>query len=260
MVIVDEFHHAEAPTYRRLLEHLRPKVLLGLTATPERADGQDVGHWFDDRIACDMRLWQALDGLLCPFHYFGVADGTDLRGVAFERGRYVAAELEGVLTGDHVRARRIIDAVSEWVLDPDKMRALGFCAGVATRGSWPSSSTRPGWPAVALDGRLVGDDSDRGSRAASRGDLRAIFTVDIFNEGVDIPEVDTILLLRPTESATVFLQQLGRGLRWAAGKSVLTVLDFIGQANADYRFDMRFRALLGGTRRQTEHAIAPNSP
>ena len=89
---VDEFHHAEAATYRKLLEHLQPKVLLGLTATPERTDGQDIVHWFDNRIACDMRLWQALDqGLLSPFHYFGVADGTDLRGVAFDRGRYASA-------------------------------------------------------------------------------------------------------------------------------------------------------------------------
>ena len=107
VVIVDEFHHAEAPTYRRLLLHLKPKVLLGLTATPERADGQYILHWFDDRIATDMRLWEALDlGLLAPFHYLGVGDGTDLRGVGFQRGRYVTAELEEVLTGDQVRADR----------------------------------------------------------------------------------------------------------------------------------------------------------
>ena len=95
VVIVDEFHHAEAATYAKLLEHLKPKVLLGLTATPERADGKDILHWFDDRIASEMRLWEALDqGLLCPFHYLGVGDGTDLRGVAFQRGRYVTGDLE----------------------------------------------------------------------------------------------------------------------------------------------------------------------
>lgn len=261
VVIVDEFHHSEAPTYRRLLERLRPKVLLGLTATPERTDGQDIVHWFDDRIACDMRLWQALDqGLLCPFHYFGVADGTDLRSVGFERGRYVSAELEGVLTGDHIRARRIIDAVSEWVLDPNKMRALGFCAGVAHARFMADQFNRAGLPAIALDGttsrQIRIDAVDR----LKRGELRAIFTVDIFNEGIDIPAVDTILLLRPTESATVFLQQLGRGLRWAEGKSVLTVLDFIGQSNADYRFDIRFRALVGGTRRQLAQAVENGFP
>jgi superfamily II DNA or RNA helicase len=261
VVIVDEFHHAEAATYRRLLEHLRPKVLLGLTATPERADGQDIVHWFDDRIACDMRLWQALDqGLLSPFHYFGVSDGTDLRGVAFEHGRYVTSELENVLTGDHVRARRVVESVREWVLDPMKMRALGFCAGVAHARFMAEQFNQAGWPAVALDGSSPAPDRIAAVQRLRRGELRAIFTVDIFNEGVDIPEVDTLLLLRPTESATVFLQQLGRGLRWAEGKSVLTVLDFIGQAHANYRFDVRFRALLGGTRRQAEQAVVAQFP
>ena len=119
VVIVDEFHHAEADTYRTLLDRLSPKVLLGLTATPERADGNDILHWFDDRIAYEMRLWEALDrGLLSPFHYLGINDGTDLRRVRFERGRYVTSELEEVLTGDHIRAQRILDAVREWVLGP----------------------------------------------------------------------------------------------------------------------------------------------
>lgn len=261
VVIIDEFHHAEAPTYRRLLEHVTPKILLGLTATPERADGEDILHRFDDRVAYDMRLWQALDqGLLCPFHYLGVSDETDLRGVAFERGRYVAADLEAVLTGDHVRARRIMDSVAEWVLDPTKMRALGFCAGVAHAQFMADQFNRAGLPAVALHGDSQTADRIEAVAKLRRGELRAIFTVDIFNEGVDIPEVDTILLLRPTESATVFLQQLGRGLRWAEGKSVLTVLDFIGQAHANYRFDIRFRALVGGTRRQIEQAIVAGFP
>lgn len=261
VVIVDEFHHSEAPTYRRLLDHLTPRVLVGLTATPERADGQDVGHWFENRVASDMRLWEALDdGLLCPFHYLGVGDGTDLRGIGFQRGRYVTAELEGVLTGDHIRAQRILEAVREWVLDPSAMRALGFCVGIAHAQFMAEQFNAAGLPSVALHGA-----SDTTSRITAveqlrRGELRAIFTVDIFNEGVDIPEVDTILLLRPTESATVFLQQLGRGLRWVPGKSVLTVLDFIGQAHADYRFDVRYRALIGGTRRQVERAVATGFP
>ncbi len=170
VVIVDEFHHSEAPTYRRLLEHLRPKVLVGLTATPERADGQDIVHWFDDRVACDMRLWQALDqGLLCPFHYFGVADGTDLRGVPFDRGRYVSADLENVLTGDHVRARRIIDSVSEWILDPNKMRALGFCAGVAHARFMAEQFNAVGWPAVALDGSSASADRIEAVEKLKRG-------------------------------------------------------------------------------------------
>jgi superfamily II DNA or RNA helicase len=261
VVIVDEFHHAEAPTYRRLLQRLTPKVLLGLTATPERADGREILHWFDDRIGSEMRLWEALDqGLLCPFHYLGVGDGTDLSGVSFERGRYVTSELEDVLTGDHVRAKRILEAVHEWVLDPSKMRALGFCAGVKHAHFMAEEFSAAGYPSIALEG-----STDQVTRIESveklrRGEIRAIFTVDIFNEGVDIPEVDTVLLLRPTESATVFLQQLGRGLRWAQGKSVLTVLDFVGQAHADYRFDIRYRALVGGTRRQIAQQIEAGFP
>ena len=261
VVIVDEFHHAEADTYRRLLEHLEPTVLLGLTATPERADGKEILHWFDNRIASEMRLWEALDGgLLCPFHYLGVGDGTDLRGVGFKRGRYVTSELEGVLTGDHVRVQRILDAVHEWVLDPSQMRALGFCVGIHHAKFMAEEFTAAGLPSVALDGDTPNETRLEAVRQLRRGELRAIFTVDIFNEGVDIPEVDTVLLLRPTESATVFLQQLGRGLRWAAGKSVLTVLDFIGQAHAEYRFDIRYRAMVGGTRRQVERTLETGFP
>ena len=261
VVIVDEFHHAEATTYRRLLGYLRPKVLIGLTATPERADGKEILHWFDDRVASEMRLWDALDqGLLCPFHYLGVSDGTDLRGVGFQRGRYVASELEGVLTGDDVRAARIIDAVREWILDPTQMRALGFCVGVAHAHFMARRFTEAGLPAIALEGETDPEVRRDAVDQLRRGELRAIFTVDLFNEGVDIPEVDTLLLLRPTESATIFLQQLGRGLRWAPGKSVLTVIDFIGQAHAEYRFDIKFRALLGGTRRQLERAVEERFP
>jgi superfamily II DNA or RNA helicase len=261
VVIVDEFHHAEADTYRRLLEHFKPKVLIGLTATPERADGREILHWFDDRIASEMRLWEALDqGLLCPFHYLGVADGTDLSGVGFQRGRYVTSELEGVLTGDHIRANRILDSVQEWVLDRTRMRALAFCVGIGHAQFMAAQFNAAGLASVALDGTTTLDDRRTAIEQLRRGELRAIFTVDVFNEGVDIPEIDTILLLRPTESATIFLQQLGRGLRWADGKTVLTVLDFIGQAHAEYRFDIKFRALLGGTRRQVERAIEGGSP
>jgi superfamily II DNA or RNA helicase len=261
VVIVDEFHHAEADTYRRLLGHLQPRVLVGLTATPERADGKEILHWFDNRIASEMRLWEALDdGLLCPFHYLGVGDGTDLRGVGFQRGRYVTSELEGVLTGDHVRVQRILEAVYEWVLDPTRMRALGFCVGIHHAKFMAEQFTAAGLPSVALDGDTPNEVRLEAVRRLRLGELRAIFTVDIFNEGVDIPEVDTILLCRPTESATVFLQQLGRGLRWAAGKSVLTVLDFIGQAHAEYRFDIRYRAMVGGTRRQVERALETGFP
>jgi superfamily II DNA or RNA helicase/HKD family nuclease len=261
VLVVDEFHHAEADTYIKLLGHMRPRVLVGLTATPERADGKNVWRWFEERTATEMRLWEALDqGLLAPFHYLGINDGTDLRAVRFEAGRYVASDLDGLLTGDHVRAKRILDSVYEWILDPSRMRALGFCVTVKHARFMADQFTAAGLPSIALDGESGGEIRLNEIDRLRRGDIRAIFTVDIFNEGVDIPEVDTLLLLRPTESATIFLQQLGRGLRWAEGKSVLTVLDFIGQANAQYRFDVKYRALVGGTRKQVEKAVEDHFP
>lgn len=261
VVIVDEFHHAAAASYERLLASLRPKILLGLTATPERADGKSVLNWFDGRIASEARLWDALDqGLLCPFHYFGVNDSSDLSAVRFEKGRYLPGDLDRVFTGDHARAIRIRHAVEELVTDPQQMRALGFCAGVSHAHFMARQFNRFGYAAVALDA-----DTPRGERQAAltrlrRGELRAVFAVDLFNEGVDLPEVDTVLMLRPTESATVFLQQLGRGLRWAEGKRVLTVLDFIGQVRREYRYDVRYRALVGGTRHQVQRAVEADFP
>ena len=261
VVIVDEFHHAAAPSYERLLSRLEPKVLLGLTATPERADGKSVLEWFEGRIASESRLWDALDqGLLCPFHYFGVNDATDLSTVRFESGRYVAGDLDNVLTGDHVRALRICQAVEEYVTDPHQMRALGFCAGIGHAHFMAREFNRFGFPSVALDASSHRDDRRKALTRLRRGEIRAIFAVDLFNEGVDLPEVDTVLMLRPTESATVFLQQLGRGLRWAEGKRVLTVLDFVGQVRREYRYDIRYWALLGGTRHQVRKAVEADFP
>ena len=261
VVIVDEFHHAAAASYDRLLSRLKPRFLLGLTATPERADGRSVLEWFDGRIASESRLWDALDlGLLCPFHYFGVNDEMDLSAVRFERGRYVPGDLDRVLTGDHARALRIRGAVEEYVADPNQMRALGFCAGVAHAHFMAGQFTRFGYPSVALDAGTPQDERRTSLTRLRRGEIRAVFAVDLFNEGVDLPEVDTVLMLRPTESATVFLQQLGRGLRWAEGKRVLTVLDFVGQVRREYRYDVRYRALLGGTRNQVQRAVEADFP
>ncbi len=261
VVIVDEFHHAAAASYERLLSRLEPGILLGLTATPERADGRSVLEWFDGRIASQTRLWDALDqGLLCPFHYFGINDAADLSAVRFERGRYVQGELDNVFTGDHVRAVRIRQAVEEFVTDPNRMRALGFCAGIGHAHFMAQRFNAFGYPAVALDAGTARDDRRAALAGLRRGDLRAVFAVDLFNEGVDLPEVDTVLMLRPTESATVFLQQLGRGLRWAKGKRVLTVLDFVGQVRREYRYETRYRALLGGTRHQVRCAVEEDFP
>jgi superfamily II DNA or RNA helicase len=261
VVIVDEFHHAEAETYRRLLNRLTPRVLIGLTATPERADDRSILHWFDDRIACEVRLWQALEqGLLSPFHYFGTFDGSDLSGLSFRRGQYAVAELEATYLGDRERATRVLQAVEEYVPDPRRMKALGFCVSVAHAQFMAERFEAAGISAIALHANSAASDRKSAVGRLERGDLQAIFTVDLFNEGIDIPKVDTVLLLRPTESATVFLQQLGRGLRRAEGKSVLTVLDFIGQAHRQYRSDIRFRALIGGTRLQVARAVEEQFP
>ncbi|MDW7712495.1 MAG: DUF3427 domain-containing protein [Deferrisomatales bacterium] len=261
VVIVDEFHHAAAPSYDALLRTLSPRVLLGLTATPERTDGQDVLQWFDGRVAADLRLWKALDqGLLCPFHYFGVHDGTDLSGIGWTRGRYDLGELERLYTGHHGRAARILQEVKARVADPSRMRALGFCAGVDHAVFMARRFTEAGVGAVAIHGGTPDDERRKALRDLRDGRVQVVFSVDLFNEGVDLPEVDTVLFLRPTESATVFLQQLGRGLRWAPGKGSLLVLDFIGNAHRKFRFDLKYRAILGGTRRDFSKQVEVEFP
>jgi superfamily II DNA or RNA helicase len=253
MVIVDEFHHASdtTKTYARLLRHVRPKVLLGLTATPERADGQSVLGWFGDRIAVELRLWEALErGLLAPFQYFGLHDDTDLRSVRWRRGTgYDAAELTNVYTGHHARTRIVLRALLDKVTDVGRMRALGFCASIDHAEFMADRFNEAGVPAKAVTSRTSAENRKAGLTALRNRDVNILFTVDLFNEGVDVPEIDTVLFLRPTESATVFLQQLGRGLRLADDKPCLTVLDFIGNQAAEFRFDLRYRALTGVSRR-----------
>ncbi len=233
-VIIDEFHHAEAPTYERLLEHVTPRYLVGLTATPERHDGRDVRRWFDGRTSYEMRLGEALElGLLAPFHYFGIHDDVDLDHVRFSRGRYHEAELSQLYTGNDARARLVLEQVHRIVGDADAMRALGFCVSVEHARFMARRFSEAGLASVAVTGEATREERRDAIRRLERGDLKVLFTVDLFNEGVDIPSVDTVLFLRPTESATVFLQQLGRGLRIHPDKSCLTVLDFIGNAHAD---------------------------
>lgn len=246
MVIVDEFHHAAAESYRRLLDRLRPKVLLGLTATPERTDGQDVRVYFGGRIAAELRLWEALErGLLAPFQYFAVADDTDLSHLAWRRGGYVTADLEKVYTGNQARVGMIVKALTEIVAEPGRMRAVAFCVSIDHAEFMAREFSRRGIPARAVTSRA--DDTQRRTalEALKHREVNVLCTVDLFNEGIDLPSIDTILLLRPTESATVFLQQLGRGLRVAPDKPCLTVLDFIGVQHRKFRFDLRFRALSG---------------
>lgn len=261
VIIVDEFHHAEAPTYRRLLEHVRPRLLLGLTATPERADDKDILQWFDGTIAVELRVWEALDqGLLCPFQYFGVADDVDLRDLEWKRSGYDPSMLSALYTGNDVRTSKILQAIHDLVDDTARMRALAFCVSIEHAEYMTQRFNEAGIAASAVTGKTSPDERREIIRRLRGRDINIIMTVDVFNEGVDIPEVDTLLLLRPTESATVFLQQLGRGLRLADGKPGLTVLDFIGQQHRKFRFDARLQALTGIPARKLQDAVEHGFP
>ncbi|MBW0092814.1 DUF3427 domain-containing protein [Pseudonocardia sp. KRD-184] len=250
VVVVDEFHHAEAPTYRRLLDHLAPRELLGLTATPERTDGTDVRERFGGRTAYELRLWDALSAdLLVPFHYFGVADDVDLQGIEWKRGSYDVASLDAVYTGNDARAAKVLRETVDKVTDVHRMRALGFCVSVAHARYMAEVFNRKGIASLAVDGSTRAAERAEALRKLRSLEANCLFAADLFNEGLDLPEIDTVLFLRPTQSATVFLQQLGRGLRRARGKAVLTALDFIGQHRREFRFDVRYRALTGSTRK-----------
>lgn len=261
VVIVDEFHHAAAPTYAALLGHVRPRELLGLTATPERTDEQDILKYFDGRIAAELRLWEAIDyGYLCPFQYFGVADGTDVSDVRFTRGRYDVDELSKRYTGNDARVAIVLTAMRKLVVDPLQMRAFGFCVTVDHAIFMAERFRQAGVPSTVVVGSTPG-----GERAAALSDLRdrrinCVFSVDVFNEGVDVPQVDTVLMLRPTESATIFLQQLGRGLRRVAGKTGLTVLDFIGHQSFKFAFAPKIAALTGRAAYQVRADIEHDFP
>ncbi len=262
VVIVDEFHHSAATSYEALLDHLRPKHLLGLTATPERTDGLDVLRWFDDRIAIELRLWDALEqGLLSPFHYFGIHDATDLSGVTWRRGKgYDIAELTNIYTGDDIWTSKVIAAVADKIGDPTQMRALGFCVSIDHANFMADRFGQAGIRSQAVTANTSNTDRRQALADLRDGKVQVLFTVDLFNEGVDIPAIDVVLMLRPTESATIFLQQLGRGLRRIEGKDVLTVLDFVGHQSKEFRFDLRYRRMLGRPRRELEADIQQNFP
>jgi len=255
-IIVDEFHHAAAPTYQKLLEYYKPEILIGLTATPERMDGKDILKYFDYRIAAEIRLPEAIERkLLCPFHYFGVTDNVDLKSLRWTRGGYDKNELSKIYTGNDLRAKIIIKALDKYITDMDDVKGLGFCVSKEHAKYMANFFNENNIPSIYLTAESDDETRNEARRRLVRGDYRFIFVVDLYNEGVDIPEVNTILFLRPTESLTVFLQQLGRGLRLCEGKECLTVLDFIGQANRKYNFEEKFEALLSNTSKGIQREI-----
>ena len=262
VVIVDEFHHAAASSYQALLNHVRPAELLGLTATPERSDGLPILDWFEGRIAAELRLWDAVDQhRLVPFAYFGVHDGLDLRDVPWRRGRgYDVDSLSNLFTSNDAWARLVIKEVARRVDDPKRMRALGFCVSVEHARFMARVFRDAGISATAIWSDTPAAERTQALRDLAERRVNVVFSVDLFNEGVDVPAVDTLLMLRPTDSPTLFLQQLGRGLRRHHSKTICTVLDFIGHHRAEFRFDRRLRALLGGHRSEVAEQVEQGFP
>ncbi len=259
-IIVDEFHHAAAPTYKELLTYYHPRILLGLTATPERMDGKSVTDYFNGRTAAEIRLPEAIDRkLLCPFQYFGVTDVADLSGLKWSAGGYDKAELSRLYTFSGLvaqkRAEQILRSVDRYVTDINTVKGLGFCVSVEHAEFMCRFFSEHGVPSMFLTGKSPDEERHAAKEDLVSGKVRFIFVVDIYNEGVDIPDVNTVLFLRPTESLTIFLQQLGRGLRLSKDKDCLTVLDFIGQANKRYNFEEKFAALLSTASRNVAREI-----
>ena len=259
-IVVDEFHHAAAPSYKKLLEYYQPKILLGLTATPERMDGKSILPYFNNRIAAEIRLPEAIDRkLLCPFQYFGVTDNIDLDTLRWSTGGYDKTELSNLYTLSGVAANRradlVVSSLLKYVTDIDDVKGLGFCVSIDHAEFMCSYFNDHAIPSIYLIGSSPDEERQTAKQRLVTGDVRFIFVVDIYNEGVDIPEVNTVLFLRPTESLTIFLQQLGRGLRLAEDKECLTVLDFIGQANKKYNFEDKFAALLSNTTRSVTREL-----
>lgn len=259
-IIIDEVHHAPAETYKNILGHFTPKFLLGLTATPERMDGKSIMPYFNNKITAEIRLPEAIERkLLCPFQYFGVTDNIDLSNLRWERGGYNREELSKIYTRQDAeaitRASLIVQAVDKYVTDINEVKGLGFCVSKEHARFMADYFNKCNILSLCLTGDSPKEERDSAKLKLINGDLRFIFVVDLYNEGVDIVDVNTILFLRPTESLTIFLQQLGRGLRLADGKECLTVLDFIGQANKKYDFESKFKALLSNTDRNISNEI-----
>ena len=241
-LVIDEFHHAVNEQYRRIVNYFQPQFLLGLTATPERMDGRNIYEICDYNVPYEISLKDAINkGMLVPFHYYGIYDATDYSKLHIVRGKYDEKELNETYIGN-VRRH---DLIYKYYCKYGSKRALGFCCSRAHAEEMAKEFCKRGIPSVAVYSNADGAFSEDRSVAIEKlknGEIKVIFSVDMFNEGVDITSVDMVMFLRPTESSIVFLQQLGRGLRKSKGKEYLNVLDFIG----NYEKAGRVRSLLTG--------------
>jgi len=258
-VVVDECHRLAADRFHSFVTAVRPHFLLGLTATPERSDGQPITIHFDPRPdgspAVELRLWHALDlQLLAPFEYYACDDATDFSGVPWSRPGE-RESIDKLVTGNEVRARLVVNEWRRLASDPLRSKALVFCVSVAHAQFMTNWLNRAGIPAACVVGATGIEERRRAPQRLLNGELSALVTVDLYNEGVDLPMVDTLLLLRPTQSPVLFQQQIGRGLRLAPGKESCLVLDFVGQHRADFRFDRLLSGLTGLSRRALTEAV-----
>ena len=241
-IVIDEFHHAINDQYQRIVNYFNPQFLLGLTATPERMDGRNIYEICDYNVPYEISLKEAINkGMLVPFHYYGIFDDTDYSKLHIVRGRYDEKELNETYIGNVHR----YELIYKYYCKYGSRQALGFCCSKEHAREMAREFSLRGIPSVAVFSDASGEYTEKRNVAIQKlknGEIKVIFSVDMFNEGVDITSVDMVMFLRPTESPIVFLQQLGRGLRKCMGKEFLTVLDFIG----NYEKAGRVRFLLEG--------------
>lgn len=258
MVVLDEAHHTAAKSWEAVLDRAgSAPELLGLTGTPERADGLDYEHRFPRPWIGNLRVWNAIPHALVPFRYYMLdVEGVDLRDVAWVAGRYAPEALAGRLLGAaEIFVKRACRAVSEHVARPEQLRAIAFCVNVRHAEEVRDRFVSAGFRASVLTGETAAVVRRDARHELDSGAIQILCVVDIYNEGVDVPNVNTVFFFRPTESSTVFLQQLGRGLRRSPLKSELVVFDLTCRQSLQFRFDRRLRALLGHTPRELRRTV-----
>lgn len=258
-VVVDECHRLAADRFDAFANAIRPRSLLGLTATPERSDGKPISHYFDARPdgspAVELRLWHALDlQLLAPFEYYACDDATDFSRVPWDQPGEREA-VDNLVTGNDVRATLVVNEWRRLASDAARSRAIVFCVSVAHAEFMTGWLNRAGLPAACVVGTTGTEERRRAPQRLLSGELCALVTVDLYNEGVDLPMVDTLLLLRPTQSPVLFQQQIGRGLRLSPGKECCLVLDFVGQHRAEFRFDRLLSGITGLSKRELADSV-----
>lgn len=248
-VVVDECHRLAADRFDAFVTTIRPRILLGLTATPERSDGKPILGYFDNRPdgspAVELRLWHALEQqLLVPFEYYACDDDTDFTQVPWQQAGELTA-IDRLVTGNDVRARRVIDEWRRLSGDPARGRALVFCVSVAHARFMTDRLNRNGIKSLCVVGETDQEARQNAPGLLASGEVSALVTCDLYNEGVDLPQVDTLLLLRPTQSPVLYQQQIGRGLRLYKNKESCLILDFVGRCHEDFRFDRLLSAITG---------------